>query len=62
MRQDCCPLHGSLQLIQPVVMCDGNIFEKGRLKHCDTSLTVLESFMIKKYSFDKLSSLLFIKI
>lgn len=62
MRQNCCPLHGSLQLIRQVIMRDGNIFEKGRLKHCDTSLTVLESFMIKKYSFNKLSSLVFSKI
>lgn len=62
MRQNCCPLHGSLQLIQQVIMCDGNIFEKGRLKHCDTSLTTLESFMIKKHYFNKLSSLVFMKM
>lgn len=63
MRQNYCPLHGSLQLIQQVIMRDSKIFEKGSLKHWDTSLTTLESFMVKKkYSFNKLSSLVFIKI
>lgn len=62
MRQNCCPLHSSLQLLQQVIMLDGNTFEKGRLKTHDTSLPKLAPFMIKKQSFNKLSSLAFIKI